>query len=106
METNKNHTPTPWVANNTSIVDHNNNTIGFMHFTPNKTNGFIGAKHNAEFIVTACNSYQSLIEQTAKLQADKDKLALMLERIHLMFLNRDMRETSAVIKQTLSECGY
>ncbi len=45
-------------------------------------------------------------QQTTKLQADKDKLALMLERIHLMFLNRDMRETSAVIKQTLSECGY
>ena len=41
-----------------------------------------------------------------KYKADKDKLALMLERMHLLFLNRNMRETAAVIKQTLSECGY
>lgn len=121
METNKKHTPTPWsriVLKTKQIAVAKFVEIdGKPAFEPIAQ---VDTNENAEFIVTACNSYQSLIEQTTKLQADKDKMAEQLNR-ELSFLqseykSADIKKLFAVgsfmhnritkITETLSECGY
>lgn len=63
----KKHTPTPWKTNNTSLVDNNDNTIGFMHFV-SKTDQYINAKANAKFIVEACNNYERLQSENERMR--------------------------------------
>jgi hypothetical protein len=47
-----------------------------------------------------------LIEQTAKLQADKDRMAEQLKEVYDVMNAFDYPNTRKIIKQTLSECGY
>jgi uncharacterized protein (UPF0335 family) len=49
---------------------------------------------------------EELIEQTTKLQSDKDRLAEQLKEAYDAMSAFDYPNTRKIIKQTLSECGY
>lgn len=115
MENNKQHNA-PWfkeINNKGAIIDNYGNLIARAD-----------KEEISEFIVTACNSYHSLkqqneelIEQTAKLQADKDRLAELLKEAIVEYsvqqrhagyeiIKNQYANAQQRIKQTLSECGY
>lgn len=139
METNKTpHTPTPWTyegGDNNSVEINIGQTTASVTRSDKNTGEHVISRDemqaNAEFIVTACNSYEALkqqneelIEQTTKLQADKDKMAELLVLNYRTIIydisvmkehsenpeQDDVLEQAAIyanrIKQTLSECGY
>jgi chaperonin cofactor prefoldin len=79
-----------------------------------KLYGKVGNKYaelgvGTEYVDSLKDKKDALEEQTSKLQADKDRLAKLLEQVYSKIKETGLKPPPAIlvrIKTALSECGY